>query len=597
MRNLVIGTTIVVIGMGCVLFLKRAPNDIPPVENPNPQTTADTGYQGLAEAKQKLIWDAEHTTFELETKLGKPFVVELKKRNPAFLTKFFLSDFDGETIDLTQSMPIVQSSFREIRYSNKNVPKQVSDAKHGTVAAGFVSFLTELLVEMKSIDRGKFRVLKIEQDSDESTIWRLDTLLQAFGVNSNGGPIEVGLKGKMVCQFLDAKKIQDGPCIQSWIATTATIRQSDTQLMKEVTEEAGLAKLPIQDNWLVDKDAVQQQHMQFAVEDFNLDGYLDIAVATHQGIPILLQSVQGSRFEDVASKIGLRRWYISATKMTFTTCWIDYDNDGWPDLLMGNRLYRNIEGKRFRDVSIASGLSLDDQPMGTIVCDYDCDGLLDLYVTYQLSADNPATPGSMPWVNDDKSGGRNHLWHNEGNGKFKNVAVAAKASGGLKHSFAASWLHINDDHFPDLYIANDFGGNVMLENAGDGTFKNVTKETGVGDFATSMGVATGDLNNDGRSEIYVANMFSKMGRRIIANVCEDDYPPDVFAGIQGACAGNRLYGQANDSNKYVESAEPLGINAVGWAHGAAMGDIDGDGWLDLYSTAGFFSFDRHKPDG
>ena len=60
------------------------------------------------------------------------------------------------------------------------------------------------------------------------------------------------------------------------------------------------------------------------------------------------------------------------------------------------------------------------------------------------------------------------------------------------------------------------------------------------DFATSMGVATGDLDNDGAPEIYVANMYSKMGRRIIAHVESSDYPPGIFEQIEGSCAGNRL---------------------------------------------------------
>ena len=88
-----------------------------------------------------------------------------------------------------------------------------------------------------------------------------------------------------------------------------------------------------------------------------------------------------------------------------------------------------------------------------------------------------------------------------------------------------------------------FGGTlpVLYHNQGNGKFVDVTEDFGVGDFANSMGVATGDVDNDGTTEIYVANMFSKMGRRIIAHVCADDYPEGVYEGIQGACAGSHLY--------------------------------------------------------
>ena len=66
--------------------------------------------------------------------------------------------------------------------------------------------------------------------------------------------------------------------------------------------------------------------------------------------------------------------------------------------------------------------------------------------------------------------------------------------------------------------ANDFGRNVHLRNCGDGTFEDISKESAIADFATSMGVTSGDVNNDGRPDFYVANMFSKMGRRIIDHV-------------------------------------------------------------------------------
>ena len=104
----------------------------------------------------------------------------------------------------------------------------------------------------------------------------------------------------------------------------------------------------------------------------------------------------------------------------------------------------------------------------------------------------------------------------------------------------------DDDAFPDLYIANDFGKNVLLRNKGDGTFEDISAESQAEGYSTSMGVSTGDLNNDGKTEIYVANMYSKMGRRIIGQVSDDDYPEGIYPQIQGSCAGNRLYTRSDD---------------------------------------------------
>lgn len=239
--------------------------------------------------------------------------------------------------------------------------------------------------------------------------------------------------------------------------------------------------------------------------------------------------------------------------------------------------------------------------MGINVVDYNNDGFLDVYVLYQRPFGRSMglggqEPEQAKWVDESDTGKENQLFKNNGDGTFGDISELTNSSGGKCHTHAAAWFFYDDDHYPDLYIANDFGKNTLLvSRRNGGYFDDVSSESGSDGFATSMGVVAGDVDNDGRSDIYVANMFSKMGRRIIAMVSDDDYEPEIYKQIQGSCAGNRLY--CWNGKQFEDCSVDAGVNEVGWAWAPTMLDINSDGLLDLYSTAGFMSFEREKPDG
>jgi hypothetical protein len=465
-------------------------------------------------------------------------------------------------------------------------------------AAGFIQFLIEGIGDIREMQQGRLRVLKIarSEDGKNTDDWQLSVLLTVGGLTSQGSRITYDLVGRMSCHFSNDDDIVAGKIIESWRIDSETTRRSQKPLMEEATARFGLDRLPIDDNWTSGRDRIRQYRFQTAVEDFNGDGFLDIAIATADDNQFLLQwNSVSKKYDDITVSAGLPS-HVVTNNRAYLACWFDFDNDGDADLLLGETLYENVKGQKLQVVRNNGGLELAFNPMGCVVADYDADGLLDLYVLYQRPgiASHNTKPG---WVSDDTTGAVNQLWRNRGDGAFIEMSQVARATGGNRHSFAAAWLHANDDHYPDLYIANDFSRNSLLLNQGDGTFHDSAEETGVGDFATSMGVAAGDIDGDGKPEIYVANMYSKMGRRIIAHVSPDDYPDGIHGKILGSCAGNRLYSNSNERGSYRELSERLGVNAVGWAYAPAFVDFDGDGLLDLYATTGFLSFNRRKPDG
>jgi hypothetical protein len=111
-----------------------------------------------------------------------------------------------------------------------------------------------------------------------------------------------------------------------------------------------------------------------------------------------------------------------------------------------------------------------------------------------------------------------------------------------------------------------------------------------------MGLAVGDVDNDGRIDIYCANMYSKAGTRVIGNLKPDAYPPPVMEKFRRFVAGSQLHLNKGDlAFDHVGAQKQLA--AVGWAYGPVLADLDGDGFLDVYATAGYMSRDRDKPDG
>ena len=553
-------------------------------------------------AKQKYIWDIEHAAFELEKKFGAAFVAALRQPDPAASHPFFLPDFSAEIVDPATRKTVEQGSLRQVWAEAKKGQETAADA------SGLMTYLHAYFQDFQEIGKVKFRILDLHADDrrPETGNWNATIYLSGVGIDRQGAPIDFVTQHRLRLHFLDDAAIATGTIVSHWSVLSEKFRHSQGPLFEEVTAAVGLDKVDIRDNWECSVETVRQYFSQMAVEDFDRDGYLDLAVASADGRWRLLKSLAGKRFQEVGRQIGIpsisdeepRSQAVS--DQAFLACWIDFDNDGYPDLLLGDRLFHNIHGVRFEDVTDQSGLSFEYNPKGCVVADYDCDGLTDLYVLYQ-HARNWASDAPVGWVGDDQSGAENHLWKNVGNGRFVNTTQAAGAGGGNRQTFAAAWFHANDDHFPDLYIANDFGNNVLLMNEGNGHFRDVSAPAGVSDYGTSMGVATGDTTGDGHPEIYVANMFSKMGRRIIAHVEASDYPPGVFQQIQGACAGNRLYTptlkDGKQELKYQEISEDMGVNQVGWAYAPALADFDSDGFLDIYATTGFLSFQRDKPDG
>ncbi len=425
---------------------------------------------------------------------------------------------------------------------------------------------------LSPVQRGKF-----------DGLWEGMGQLRMAGEHVKGAPAEVVVNFR----YRLSRPRKEALAQPGWLRSASlrqvlTARASHT-LFAEVAQQRGIEVSKLHDNW---KTTTLNAHPGGVyVCDFNRDGILDILVTDATGTTLYQGRANGT-FEDVTSFVGLPR----QAPLSNAVCWIDIDGDGWEDLILGGRAYRNEQGKRFADYSGRSNLRLPPFVGSLLVADYDGDGKLDLYAT------GAALPGKRSWLEGKGAEVRgNLLLRNKGKWQFEDVTRAASASGGRRSTFTAAWLDANNDGWPDLHVINEFGDGVLLINNGNGSFSPRRLASYPADFG-SMGVAVGDVNNDGHIDIYCANMYSKAGTRVIGNLKPDAYPRDVMEKMRRFVAGSQLHLNRGQL-KFDQVGTRLQVAAAGWAYGPCLADLDNDGFLDIYATAGFISRDRNEPDG
>jgi hypothetical protein len=411
-----------------------------------------------------------------------------------------------------------------------------------------------------------------------------------FGETDLGKPGEVVLYLSYRIAQPKAKSLPAGRWIQFVSVDQVQVARADRFLMHEVAARRGIDVDRFHDNWKRNRPFMTNTGGVYLC-DFNRDGILDMLIVDTKDI-VLYQGQPDGSFREVTASVNLpttflnRHWPSPAC-----SAFVDLDGDGWEDLILGGRLYRNDRGKRFIDVTDLSNLRLPPEASGLAIADYDRDGRVDIYAV------QPGQGNSKSWLSgmSGQDTGGNQLWRNLGNFRFENTTAQSGTSAGNRSCFTAIWLDANNDGWPDLYVINEFGNGVLLVNQGDGTFKEVQLGKGPSDFGT-MGVTCGDIDNDGNIDIYCGNMYSKAGSRIIGNVLPNSYPEDVMAKMRSFVSGSQIWRNLGGL-KFEPIGKKLQVNAVGWAYGPALVDLDNDGWLDLFATCGFVSQSRTEPDG
>jgi len=320
-----------------------------------------------------------------------------------------------------------------------------------------------------------------------------------------------------------------------------------------------------------------------AFYDYDNDGWLDIFIVNGwrlEGFPAgseptshLFRNNRDGTFTDVTAKAGLAH-----SGWGQGVCVGDYDNDGWDDLFVTyygkNVLYHNNGDGTFTDVSQKAGVAGKGTRWNTgcAFVDYDRDGRLDLFVANYIDMDlaTAPVPESGPCLYKGVmvacgppglQGGKNILYHNNGDGTFTDVSEAAgifRANG--TYGLGVLTADFDNDGWPDIYVANDSTASALYHNKKNGTFEDIAIEAGCalspdGKPQAGMGVSAADYDLDGNLDLVKTNFAGDT--------------PSLYHNLGGGA--------------FEDATFTAGLGAhtqfLGW--GCGFFDFDNDGWPDI----------------
>ena len=294
----------------------------------------------------------------------------------------------------------------------------------------------------------------------------------------------------------------------------------------------------------------------------------------------------------------------------------DFDNDGNLDLMFSDmdpcanlRYFRNNGDGRFTDRSVQAGLTNQLSGLNIVQADYNNDGWLDIYV--------PRGAWRTPL--------RHSLLRNNGDGTFADVTAQAGLGAMATASQVAAWADFDNDGYLDLFVGNENRPSQLFHNNGDCTFTEVGHIAGVDRIAFTKGATWGDYDNDGYPDLYVSNFssgnflyhnnrdgtFSEIARDLHVEkpiwsfpVCFFHYDNDGWLDLYvsvfivsvteviesylkppGRMETQKLYKNVNGTG-FQDLTQEVGLDRVGMTMGANFGDVNNDGYLDIYLGTG-----------
>lgn len=417
--------------------------------------------------------------------------------------------------------------------------------------------------------------------------------------------------------------IPDGVQAPSWIAqrwTEQLARRSQFEVdydfaFDDIQPESGIDFLHriVDDSGKYYKPVHYDHGNGVVAADVDLDGLSDVYFVSQAGPNRLYRNLGHGRFEDITARAGVA---VSGS-IHVTATFADFDNDGDPDLYVTNvrspnRLFENAGDGTFVDISSDSGLAFNEHSSAAVAFDYDRDGLLDVFlsvvgryttdtvatVTGTVDSERPEGPDPTYYVGyEDAFSGhlmterlrKSHLFHNEGNNQFRDVTESV----GLDDegfSGDATPTDFNNDGWQDLYVLNMQGHDHYWVNQEGRRFVDRSEDVFPSTPWGAMSVKSFDYDNDGDMDMILTDMHSDMsldvqvGEEKLKSEWLLENWTEPFLHSEGRSVFGNAFYRNDGKGSFEEVSDELNTENF-WPWGLSVGDLNADGWQDVFIAA------------
>ncbi len=506
------------------------------------------------------------------------------------IEKILAADFRGCSLQASRAEPIRQSPLFEVRELNFE-----RELIHGRES--FVKDLHTYFSDLPNLLTSEFQVTSIAVSPEQDLLTDISYEL----VGSGPGFYREQRIGLWHLRW--QKAVSGEYCLREWRQDEETRSRSKSPVYNDRTIPAfghnqSYSRQLIHgvDYWRTVLDGASRidiyGHNGVSVGDIDGNGFDDVYVCQPAGLPNRLYRNRGDgTFEDITEAAG-----VGVLENTACALFADLNNNGHQDLLVvranGPLLFVNDGTGKFLAKPEAFRFAGERQGTftGASAADYDRDGWLDIYFclyVYYQGTDQYKYPA--PYY-DANNGPPNILMRNNRDGTFREAtAESGLNQNNTRYSFCCGWTDIDNNGWPDLYVANDFGRKNLYRNNGNGTFTDIAGPSGTEDVGAGMSVCAFDYDNDGRQDLYIADMWTAAGERITnEEAFRKNSAASTRALFRKHAMGNSLF-RNKGATLFEDRTAAAKVGMGRWSWSSDAWDFDHDGFLDLYITNGMIS--------